>query len=132
PVLTGEEKVKLVEAILAQLQLDATVANGLRLLAQRNRLADLPEVVAEYDTLADKHIGRVRAKVVTAIQIPDEQIQQIAQSLSGATSKKVVVERKVDPAILGGVVAQIGSTVYDGSIKTQLEDMRKQLKSAGL
>ncbi len=129
PVLTGDEKVKLVEAMLAQLTLDPIVGNSLRLLAQRNRLADLPDVVADFNALADRHVGRIRARVTTAIQITEEQVQQIAQSLAGATNRKVMVERKVDPAILGGVVAQIGSTVYDGSLRTQLEDMKKQLKS---
>lgn len=130
PVLTGDEKVQLVEALLARLTLDPVVGNSLRLLADRNRLADLPDIVGEFNALADKQIGRIRARVTTAIQITDEQVQQIAQSLAGATNRKVLVDRTVDPGILGGVVAQIGSTIYDGSLKTQLEDMKKQLKSA--
>lgn len=130
PVLTGDERVKLVEALLAALPLDPIVANALRLLAERSRLADLPDIVGGYTDLADRHVGRVRAQVTTAIAISEEQVQQIAQSLSGATDRKVTVERKVDPTILGGVVAQIGSIVYDGSLRTQLEEMKKQLKSA--
>ena len=60
--------------------------------------------------------------------LDDAAIAAIAEKLSATTQKKVLVERAVDPAILGGVVAQVGSVVYDGSLRTQLEDLRATLK----
>jgi len=70
----------------------------------------------------------VRARVTSAAPIDDDSANAMALRLAGATNARVIVEREVDPALLGGVVAQVGSLVYDGSVRTQLEDLRKQLK----
>ena len=78
--------------------------------------------------LADVELGRVRARVTSAVPLDDASVAAIAEKLAASTQKKVLVERVVDPAILGGVVAQVGSLVYDGSVRTQLEDLRKTLK----
>ena len=84
--------------------------------------------MAAFRELADVELGRLRAKVTSAVPLDDAAVDAIAEKLSAATQKKVLVERAIDPAILGGVVAQVGSVVYDGSIRTQLEDLRSTLK----
>ncbi len=129
PVTSREEKLHLAEVISGALKLSPMVANGLRLLAVRSRLADLPQLERFYREMADVKAGRLRARVVSAVPITEESARRIAQLVSGAAARSVVVERSVDASILGGIVAQVGSKVYDGSLKTQLRELGRLLKN---
>ncbi len=128
PVYAREQRRAIVEQLAAALKLEAEPANLLFLLGDRNRLAYLAAVVATFRDLADQHLGRVRARVISAVKLDDVAAQAIAEKLSQAARAKVLLEREVDPSLLGGVVAQVGSLVYDGSIRAQLDDLRQQLK----
>jgi F-type H+-transporting ATPase subunit delta len=128
PAYTREARAAVVGQLAATLKLDTEPTSLLQLLGERNRLSGLSAIVAAYRELADAELGRVRAKVTSAVPLDDAAIHAIAEKLSAATKKQVLVERAVDPAILGGVVAQVGSVVYDGSLRTQLEDLRSTLK----
>jgi F-type H+-transporting ATPase subunit delta len=128
PAYTREVRAAVVGKLTVSLQLDAEPAALLQLLGDRNRLGGLSAIVAAFRELADVELNRVRAKVTSAVPLDDAAIAAIAARLSAATQKQVLVERAIDPAILGGVVAQVGSVVYDGSIRTQLEDLRTTLK----
>jgi F-type H+-transporting ATPase subunit delta len=128
PAYDREQRRAVVTKLAEALKLDAEPASLLFLLGDRNRLASVEAIVLAFRELADQELGRVRAKVTSAIALDDASVQAIADKLSAATKKQVLVERAVDPAILGGVVAQVGSLVYDGSIRSQLEDLRQTLK----
>ena len=128
PVYSKEQRRAIVEKLAAALSLEAAPRDLLFLLGDRNRLSYLPAIVTTFRDFADAHLGRLRAKVTSAVKLEDGQAQSIADKLSQATKMKVLLDRAVDPAILGGVVAQVGSLVYDGSVRTQLEDLRQQLK----
>jgi F-type H+-transporting ATPase subunit delta len=128
PAYDREQRRAVVTKLAEALKLDAEPSSLLFLLGDRNRLAALGAVVQAFRELADLELGRVRAKVTSAVTLDDVAVQAIADKLSAATKKQVLVERVVDPAILGGVVAQVGSLVYDGSIRAQLEDLRQTLK----
>jgi F-type H+-transporting ATPase subunit delta len=128
PAYTREQRRAVVKQLGEALRLAEEPANLLYLLGDRNRLGALRDVVAAYGELADQELGRVRARVTSAVPLDDAAAAAIADKLSASTKKKVIVERVVDPAILGGVVAQVGSLVYDGSLRSQLEDLRKSLK----
>jgi F-type H+-transporting ATPase subunit delta len=128
PVYSKEQRRAIVEKLAGALSLDAEPRSLLLLLGDRNRLAYLGAIVDNFRDYADAHLGRVRAKVISAVKLDDVAAQAIADKLSQATQAKVLLDRVVDPAILGGVVAQVGSVVYDGSVRTQLEDLRQQLK----
>ncbi len=128
PVYSKEQRRAIVEKLASALSLDTEPANLLFLLGDRNRLSHLAGVVDTFRDLADQHLGRLRAKVTSAVKLDERAAQAIADKLSQATKAKVLLDRVVDPAILGGVVAQVGSLVYDGSVRTQLEDLRAQLK----
>ncbi len=128
PVYSREQRRAIVEKLAAALSLDEEPASLLFLLGDRNRLAHLSDVVDTFRDYADQHLGRMRARVTSAVKLDEGAAQAIADELSKKTKAKVLLDRVVDPAILGGVVAQVGSLVYDGSVRTQLEDLRKQLK----
>ncbi|HZR26078.1 MAG TPA: ATP synthase F1 subunit delta [Vicinamibacterales bacterium] len=103
------------------------VSKLLTLLAERDRLVLLPDLLASYrDRLLD-HRHVVRAEVTTATPLASDRAEAIESSLAQMTGRTVVLETKIDPAIIGGVVARIGSTVYDGSITRQLQKMKDRL-----
>lgn len=128
PVYSRAQRRAIVEKLAAALSLDAEPANLLFLLGDRNRLGYLEAMAATFRDLADAHLGRIRAKVTSAVKLDEAAAQAIADRLSQATKAKVLLDRAVDPALVGGVVAEVGSFVYDGSVRAQLEDLRKQLK----
>jgi len=128
PVYSREQRRAVVERISSTLSLEKEPASLLLLLGDRNRFAHLSAVADVFRDLADRHLGRLRAKVTSAVPLDDATAQAIAEKLSQATKAKVLLDRVVDPAVLGGLVTQVESLVYDGSVRTQLEDLRKQLK----
>jgi F-type H+-transporting ATPase subunit delta len=97
------------------------------LLAERDRLVLLPDLLASYrDRLLDyQHV--VRAELTTAAPLDDKRSAEIQQQLARATGRTVTLQTRTDPALIGGIVARIGSTVYDGSITRQLEKMKARL-----
>jgi len=128
PVVTREERLGLASRLAQALQFDAGPASLLALLAERNRLGHLARVAEHFGQLADEKLGNIRARVTSAVPLTEAEAQAVARRLAPAAAGKVIVERAVDPAILGGVVAAVGSLVYDGSLRSQLEDLRRTLK----
>ena len=103
------------------------VAKLIVLLADRDRLGLLKDIATVYhDLLADRQ-NVVRAEVTSAEPLSTERIQAIEQRLAAVTGKRVAMKTKVDQSIIGGVVARVGSTVYDASIATQLKKIRDRL-----
>jgi F-type H+-transporting ATPase subunit delta len=103
------------------------VAKLLLLLAERDRLSLLPDVVRAFENRLMEHLGIVRAEVVTAIDLPADRVKALTQNLARATGREVQLATRVDPEIIGGAVARIGSIVFDGSVTRQLERMREVL-----
>jgi len=128
PVYSKEQRRAIVEKLAGALRLDQEPTSLLYLLAERNRLGYLAAVVDTFRALADQHLGRLRARVTSAVPLDASATAAIAEKLSQATKTQVLLEKAVDPALLGGVVAQVGSLVYDGSVRTQLEELRRTLK----
>jgi F-type H+-transporting ATPase subunit delta len=107
----------------------ATLPNFLRLLVDRHRLALLPDIARLFRDMADEKAGRVRGMVVSAIPLDPQSIRQLEQTLSQLVKKQVVLETRVDREVLGGVSTQVGSVVYDGTLRTQLDDLKRALQS---
>jgi F-type H+-transporting ATPase subunit delta len=128
PVYTREQRRAVAAKLAEALKLDADPASLLYLLADRNRLAHLAAVVDHFGELADAKLGRVRARVTTATAIDASTLSALGARLGEAARATVLVEHLVEPKIIGGVIAQIGSIVYDGSLRTQLEQLKTSLK----
>jgi F-type H+-transporting ATPase subunit delta len=128
PIYTREQRRAIVARLVAALGLEAEPANLLYLLGDRARLGHLDGVVDQFGELADAKLGRIRARVTSAVPLEAAAAQTIADRLARATRAQVILDRQVDPEILGGVVAQVGRLTYDGSLRSQLEDLRKTLK----
>jgi F-type H+-transporting ATPase subunit delta len=128
PAFPVPRKRAVVEALLAKAgNLTPALAKLLLMLAERDRLPLLPELAAAYRERLLDHQNVVRADIVTAVPLPPERHAAIARGLAAATGRKVDVKTRVDSGIIGGAVAKIGSTVYDGSIARQLERLQERL-----
>jgi F-type H+-transporting ATPase subunit delta len=118
---------QIIVAVGEKLGVSEPVGKLLALLADRRRLDLLPDLAAVYTERLQEHQNVVQADVTTAAPLGAEATEAIAASLASATGKQITMRMTVDPLLLGGVVARVGSTVYDGSVRTQLKKMRDQL-----
>ena len=128
PVRTREERHALLVKLVAALDLEAEPANLLFLLGDRNRLDRLADVLRAFAELADANLGRVRARLTSAVPLEAAALDAIAHRLSQVTHAKVLLDRTVDPAILGGLVIKVGDKVLDGSVLGKLEGLKQNFK----
>ena len=117
-----------VKDLVARLKPSPPVGKLLALLADRDRIVLLPDLLAVYRERLMDYRKIVRAEVTTAVPLPDNRAAELKQRLADITGRQVAMTTKVDPAIVGGLVAKVGSTVYDGSVVTQLAKMRDRLR----
>ena len=127
PVFRPSEKRAVLEQILPRVTPTPEVQRLVLLLLERRRIVLLPAIARAYRDLADAHTGRVRARVTSAEPLLPAALDRVRRSLEERTGKKVIVETAVDAGLIGGVVAQVGDLVLDGSVRTQLADLRQKL-----
>jgi len=127
PIFPESQRRAVVEALLARLAVDRAVRALLLMLLQRGRIGDAPDVAREFRVLADRQAGRVRAEVTSPRPMDAGQVAQLTQALGRATGKAVVLEQRVDAALLGGVRVKVGSMLYDGSLSSRLQEARETL-----
>lgn len=130
PAHGPEVRKKVVVAVAERVGALPTVKNALQLLATRGRLRFIREIADAFAALAELQGNVIRAEIVTATDLPESYFAQVEKTLAASTGKKVVLVRKKDPAILGGVVTKIGEKVYDGSLRARLMDLRSQMLTA--
>jgi len=106
------------------------VWNLVRLLSSKGRLALLADIAEQFQALLDEHRGIAHAQVMTAVPVSDDEREALARRLSELTGKRVLVETREEPAILGGLVARIGDRLIDGSTRSKLEALRRRLAGA--
>ena len=128
PLYPDGAKKSLFQKVAAQLQLSPIVNSFLNLLVEKKRIQHLPEIAEYYDRLIDEASNISRAKVKAAVKLADAEIDEIASALEKRIGKKIIVEFERDPSLLGGVFAQIGDFVLDGSVKRQLINFKESLK----
>ena len=129
PSFPRSEREKVMTAVLGRLGAMTEVTNFGKLLLDRERVAFLPDISRELSTMIDEKSDRVRATVTSASPLSGEQQANIVSSLEKLVGKKIEAETKEDPSLLGGVIAQVGDTVYDGSLRTQLENFQQNLSA---
>ncbi|MDW8363208.1 MAG: ATP synthase F1 subunit delta [Myxococcales bacterium] len=127
PRVGAEARRRVLDAIAARMGLDATVRGLLRMLGDRRRLRLLPDVAAAYRALCEQRAGRLHAEVTTATPMPEGYYTELAAVLERISGRKVVLVRRTDPEVLGGVVARLGGRVLDGSLRTRLRELEDTL-----
>ena len=125
PRVRLEQKMELVQQLLSGL--DKLVVNAIGLLISRRALAILPAIVREYSALLDDQQGRLQATATSAVALSDEQRTRLGTLLHQVLDKEVVLEVREDPELIGGIVVKVGDQVIDGSVRTRLQQLRRQL-----
>ena len=128
PAISALKKRELVEQILNAIpDLSGEVRRLLLMLAERDRLGSVVDVASAFTERMMEHRKVMDAQIVTASALPEGQRAALAQALSSAVGADVRIKESVDPSIMGGIVARVGSVVYDASLTRQLEKIRQQL-----
>jgi F-type H+-transporting ATPase subunit delta len=120
PLLSADSRQSIARTLGEQLRLAPMTRNFLSLLADHQRLDLLVGIADQYDRIVDKALGRVRARIQTAVELSADQQRAVDAALEKLTGRKVIAERSVDKDLLGGMVVEVEGKVYDGSVRTQL------------
>jgi F-type H+-transporting ATPase subunit delta len=118
--------------VLEQLtrEADELVGNFVRLVAEKGRAGELPEISAELDALVAQAQNRLTVELTTAHELSDAEAKSIVQQIEKASGRTVEAARSVDPNLIGGIVLRIGSHLADGSVRGRLERLRHELATA--
>jgi F-type H+-transporting ATPase subunit delta len=127
PAVPSKVKVGIVTQLVGQVTMEAPLRKLLLMLASRDRLTLLADLDAAYQDRLLQHQQVVEAHVTTAAPLAPDHADAIARGLAEKTGRQVKLTTAVDPALLGGVITRIGSTVFDGSVTRHLERLRVQL-----
>ncbi|MFT3840536.1 MAG: ATP synthase F1 subunit delta [Myxococcaceae bacterium] len=128
PAYTRADRLAVLEKLLPLVGAGPELTNTIRLLNDRNRLEELPNLARVYRDMVDTKLGRVRSKITSAVALSPEQQKKLADSLKAITQKEVVLETAVDASLIGGATAQVGSMLYDGSLRAQLAALGSTLR----
>jgi F-type H+-transporting ATPase subunit delta len=130
PVFDQESKKKVLDKIIGKLSLSKMTINFLNLLIDKRRIDVLPDIETCYRQLMDEVLQKVRITLKTAFPLSGEMQDYITSNLKKMTGREVEVTVESDKGLLGGIVIGVGDTLYDGSIKNQLNNMRNLLGEA--
>jgi F-type H+-transporting ATPase subunit delta len=127
PAVAGSRKKAVVGRIADVLKLSRTSRNFLFVLVDRRRISALSDIIELFEATVDERLGLARAQVTSASELTEKQRAALASDLERLTGKRIRMQFEVDPALIGGVTARIGSTVYDGSLRGQLHTLGRRL-----
>ncbi len=128
PLYESSGRRKVLQAVIDSLDISKTMKSFLLLLFDKGRIGFIDSIADFYQKLADEVKGIARASLVSATELSEDTVEKIRTVLSKKTKKEIILEVERDPELIGGIVTQIGDLVWDGSIKTQLSNMRETLK----
>jgi F-type H+-transporting ATPase subunit delta len=125
PKLKLDDKARLLSGQLGDA--NPLVLNLVRLLITKGVVGMVGDIADEYQRLLDVHQGIEPAEVVTAVPLDEQDIQKLTENLGALVGKKVVLKPAVDPAIIGGIVARVGGKLLDGSTRSKLAALRREI-----
>jgi F-type H+-transporting ATPase subunit delta len=127
PAIAHKAKENLLENLIEKSKPSKTSANFLRVLLSNNRLTELGQINERFVNVLEERSGGVTASVTSARELSESEKAELQANLEKLTGKRVSAKFETDANIIGGVVTRIGSTVYDGSVKTKLEELKQQM-----
>jgi F-type H+-transporting ATPase subunit delta len=130
PTISADQKRAVLDSIVQRAGISRPVRNFVAVLIDHRRTRFLSEIVSQFAQELNQRLGFAQADVTTARELNTEERTQLEQDLAKVTSKRIRARYSKDPAILGGAIARVGSTVYDGSVKGQLERMRQAIAAS--
>ena len=127
PTIPYEQKRQVLNTLVGRTRVRPTTANFLNVLLQNQRLAELGEINKRFTQVLDERAGVVSAQVTTAHPVPQASQQALRERLASMTGKDVRLSFTTDEELIGGIVTRIGSTIYDGSVRSQLQQFKERL-----
>lgn len=127
PSIAMKFKENVLSQLLDRFKPDATVRKFIYLILNKNRIKLLDKIIFALENLSDKITNRARIRVKTALKLDEKETETLKKRFADITKKDVILDIHVEPELIGGIIAQIGSTVFDGSIKNQLRTMYRKL-----
>jgi F-type H+-transporting ATPase subunit delta len=127
PAISPHFKANLLTDLTQRLGLGTHEANFVRMLLDKGRLPEMPQIVELYDVLAEEAQNRLRVRVKSAFPLSPTLQEEVRQRFAHYTSKDIVIDQEIDPTLIGGIVAQMGSRVLDGSIRNELLRLKMEL-----
>lgn len=131
PFVPATAKQGILDELAPRLAMPDVIRRSLHVLAEQGALNDVPALSRAVRRLVHRQAGIVEATVTTAVALDAAQVARLQETLSQATGKQVTVTARVDPAVLGGVVAHVGGVVFDGTLSRQLDRLEEQLVQRG-
>jgi F-type H+-transporting ATPase subunit delta len=130
PSIATEQKLKVLDAIATRIGMFAQVRNFIAVIMNHQRLNELGEILAEYHAIADERAGLAEAEITSAHPLNDQDRAELEAQVAKLAGGRVRATYHQDATLLGGAVVRIGSTVYDGSIRGQLQQLKHKLVNA--
>jgi F-type H+-transporting ATPase subunit delta len=127
PAVSVEAKHGVIEKIVKRLGASKIIRNFLFVIADHRRTHLIPEIIATFQQVIRQRQGVAEAEVSSAVELSAAQKKELAATLARLTGKKIEPKYSLDPALLGGAVVRIGDTIYDGSLRNRLNEMRARL-----
>ncbi len=127
PAVTREAKHGVIEKIVVRMRVGKIIRNFLFVIVDHRRTNMLPEIIAAFEDVIRQRQGIAEAEVFSAVELSAGQKKQFAQTLERITGKKIEAKYSLDPALLGGALVRVGDTIYDGSVRSRLNEMRARL-----
>jgi F-type H+-transporting ATPase subunit delta len=127
PAVSAARKRQVIRRVADALGLDRVVRNFLLVLSDHRRAHALSEMIQAFNVLVDERLGFLHAEVTSASELTAQQREQLSAELSKLASSQVRMKFSIDPDLIGGVTARVGSKVYDGSVRGQLAILRQRL-----
>lgn len=130
PSIEMVTKLKVVDALAARIGMFPQVRNFIAVIVEHHRLPVLDEILAGYRELVDEHAGAVEARITSSRALNDADRAQLEAQIARLAGARVRASYAQDPSLLGGAVVEIGSTIYDGSVRAQLQQLKQRLVNA--
>jgi F-type H+-transporting ATPase subunit delta len=127
PAVSQQTRRSILREVAQTTQMHDVVRDLLQLLADRQRLRHVGEIADAFAAMAEQRLGKLRAEVVTASQLPPGYFAELERVLHDITGKQVVIVHRVDASLIGGVTTRIGDQVFDGSVKSRLSELGHEL-----
>lgn len=130
PTIPNGQKLKVLDAIVGRIGVIPQVRNFLAVIMDHQRLSELDEILAEYHEIADEQSGLAEAEIISAHPLNDEDRAELEAQVAKVAGSRVRATYRQDATLLGGAVVRIGSTVYDGSLRGQFQQLKQKLANA--
>lgn len=130
PSVEMSKKLKVLDALAARIKVFPQVRNFIAVILEHQRLAEFSEILTQYDEVVDRNAGAVEARVTSAHPMSHHDRAEMESQIAKLAGARVRATYSEDPSLLGGAIVEVGSTVYDGSIRTQLQQLKQRMVNA--